>query len=171
MRRHSEDDRCHVLSNGDYYLYGKRLFLKSLPERFRLDNSDFCTLPIWVQFPSLPIEFWHPMALSKIASCIGKPLWSDKMTKELKKGGFARVLIEIDTSTYPLEAVPVTTPNGSTFSQEVYYEIDPCFCTKCRSNNHYKEASPGIRKKNFSKRGKKAKSGGSKNNHVLPIVS
>nr|GMC74907.1 hypothetical protein Iba_chr03dCG0080 [Ipomoea batatas] len=35
------------------------------------------------------------------------------MTKELKKGGFARVLIEIDTSTYPLEAVPVTTPNGT----------------------------------------------------------
>nr|GMC71155.1 Pre-mRNA-processing factor like [Ipomoea batatas] len=113
MRRHSEDDRCHVLSNGDYYLYGKRLFLKSHPERFRLGNSDFCTLPIWVQFPSLPIEFWHPVALSKIASCIGKPLWSDKMTKELKKGRFARVLIEIDTSTYPLEAVPVTTPNGT----------------------------------------------------------
>lgn len=147
-----EEDRCQILSKGAYYLYRKRLFLKSLPKCFRLDSSDFCTLLIWVQFSSRPLEYWYPVALSKIASCIGKPLWSDKMTKNLKKGGFARVLIEVNTSIYPLDAVTVTTPNGGTFIEQVFYEVDPCFYPMCRSNDHFKEACPSVRQKIFTKK-------------------
>nr|GLL16329.1 uncharacterized protein LOC111395991 [Ipomoea trifida] len=143
FRFNTEEDRCKVLSNGSYSLFGKPLFLKTLPEHFHLDNNDFSTLPIWVQFPSLPSEFWGPVALSKIASCIGKPLWSDDTTKAMKKGGYARVLVEIDTSFHPLEAIPVSTPGGYSFSQDVFYELPPCFCTKCRSNDHYKDECNG----------------------------
>nr|GMD15953.1 uncharacterized protein LOC111395991 [Ipomoea batatas] len=143
FRFNTEEDRCSILSKGDYSLFGKPLFLKSLPEHFHLENKDFSTLPIWVQFPYLPSEFWGEIALSKIASCIGKPLWSDDTTKAMKKGGYARVLVEIDTSFHPLEAIPVSTPSGYSFSQEVYYELPPCFCTKCRSNDHYKEECNG----------------------------
>nr|GME01464.1 uncharacterized protein LOC111395991 [Ipomoea batatas] len=154
FRFNTEEDRCSILSKGDYSLFGKPLFLKSLPEHFHLENKDFSTLPIWVQFPYLPSEFWGEIALSKIASCIGKPLWSDDTTKAMKKGGYARVLVEIDTSFHPLEAIPVSTPSGYSFSQEVYYELPPCFCTKCRSNDHYKEECNG--KWNNSRRGRKA---------------
>nr|GME19426.1 hypothetical protein JCGZ_08271 [Ipomoea batatas] len=154
FRFNTEEDRCTILSKGDYSLFGKPLFLKSLPEHFHLDNNDFSTLPIWVQFPSLPTDFWGEIALSKIASCIGKPLWSDDTTKELKKGGYARVLVEIDTSFHPLEAIPVSTPSGYSFAQEVFYELPPCFCTKCRSNEHYKEECNGKWKN--SRRGRKS---------------
>nr|GME20565.1 uncharacterized protein LOC111395991 [Ipomoea batatas] len=154
FRFNTEEDRCTILSKGDYSLFGKPLFLKSLPEHFHLDNNDFSTLPIWVQFPSLPTEFWGEIALSKIASCIGKPLWSDDMTKDLKKGGYARVLVEIDTSFHPLEAIPVSTPSGYSFAQDVFYELPPCFCTKCRSNEHYKEECNGKWKN--SRRGRKS---------------
>nr|GME11140.1 DUF4283 domain-containing protein [Ipomoea batatas] len=105
FRFNTEEDRCKILQK-EHSLYGKPLFLKTLPERFHLENNDFSTLPIWVQFPSLPTEFWGAVALSKIASCIGKPLSSDEKTKTLKKGGYARVLVEIDTSFHPLEAIP-----------------------------------------------------------------
>nr|GME04581.1 uncharacterized protein LOC111395991 [Ipomoea batatas] len=168
FRFNTEEDRCSILSKGGYSLFGKPLFLKSLPEHFHLENKDFSILPIWVQFPLLPSEFWGEIALSKIASCIGKPLWSDDTTKAMKKGGYARVLVEIDTSFHPLEAIPVSTPTGYSFSQEVYYELPPCFCTKCRSNDHYKEECNGKWKN--SRRGRKAyqtkgKRGNSKRPH------
>nr|GMD78038.1 hypothetical protein POPTR_014G189200 [Ipomoea batatas] len=142
-RFNTEEERCKILSNGDNSLYGKPLFLKTLPEHFHLENNDFSTLPIWVQFPSLPVEFWGPIALSKIASCI-------------------------DTSFHSLEAIPVSTPSGYSFSQEVYYELEPCFCTKCRSNDHYKEECSGKWKN--SRKGRKANSKGKRGGSRRPRV-
>nr|GME02352.1 uncharacterized protein LOC111395991 [Ipomoea batatas] len=161
----TEEDRCKI-AKGEFYLYGKQLFLKSLPEHFHLENKDFSTLPIWVQFPSLPVEFWGATALSKIASCIGKPLWADDITKVSKKGGYARVLVEIDTSSHPLVSIPVSTPSGYSFVQEVYYEMEPCFCTKCCSNDHYKEECTG--KWKSSRKGKRGKSNGKRGRSRKP---
>nr|GMC47190.1 DUF4283 domain-containing protein [Ipomoea batatas] len=161
----TEEDRCKI-AKGEYSLYGKHLFLKSLPEHFHLENKDFSTIPIWVQFPSLPVEFWGSMALSKIASCIGKPLWADDKTKVSKKGGYARVLVEIDTSSHPLVAISVSMPSGYSFLQEVYYEMEPCFCTKCRSNDHYKEECNG--KWKYSRKGKRGKSNGNRGRSRKP---
>nr|GMC48983.1 DUF4283 domain-containing protein [Ipomoea batatas] len=158
FRFQSEEDRCAILKNGPYFLFGKRLFLKSLPEKFRLENEDFSTLPIWVRFPFLPIECWSPTALGKIGSCIGIPICADERTREQRIGReeCARVLIDIDTSKRVPDSVLVNMPDGNSFRQKVTFEINPCYCTKCNSNDHFKEECTGI-KPWAKKRGKKAK--------------
>lgn len=139
FRFQTDSDKMSVVEKGPYCLFGKRLFLCILPDRFHLDNSDFYKLPIWVQFPDLPMNCWHPKALSRIASCNGKQICTDRMTKEMRRGNFARVLIEIDTSEHPNESMSVNLPNDVTFNQPVVYELQPCFCLKCHGKDHHTE--------------------------------
>nr|GMC81198.1 uncharacterized protein LOC109184888 [Ipomoea batatas] len=145
FRFQSESDRCTILSNGPYFLYGKRLFLDSLPEGFRLDKSDFCMVPTWIRLVDLPVECWHPAAYSKISSCIGNPICMDSMTQVGWKKDYARMLVEIDTSIPPLESVPITLPNGDKFHQAVFYEVYPRYCVNCNSSRHYKEKCPKLK--------------------------
>nr|GMD59702.1 hypothetical protein JCGZ_08271 [Ipomoea batatas] len=145
FRFQSESDRCTILSNGPYFLYGKRLFLDSLPEGFRLDKSDFCMVPTWIRLVDLPVECWHPAAYSKISSYIGNPICMDSMTQVGWKKDYARMLVEIDTSIPPLESVPITLPNGDKFHQAVFYEVYPRYCVNCNSSRHYKEKCPKLK--------------------------
>nr|GLL21477.1 uncharacterized protein LOC109184888 [Ipomoea trifida] len=144
FRFQSEGDRCAVLKNGPYFLYGKRLFLDSLPENFWLELSDYCMVPTWVRFVDLPDMCWKPEALSKIASCLGNPICMDKRTKEKKKRDFARILVEIDSSIPPVEKIPIALPNGEIIHQAVFYELFPCFCVNCKSSKHYMEKCPKL---------------------------
>nr|GME05516.1 hypothetical protein JCGZ_08271 [Ipomoea batatas] len=144
FRFQSERDRCAVLKNGPYFLYGKRLFLDSLPENFWLELSDYCMVPTWVRFVDLPDMCWKPEALSKIASCLGNPICMDKRTKEKKKRDFARILVEIDSSIPPVENIPIALPNGEIIHQAVFYELFPCFCVNCKSSKHYMEKCPKL---------------------------
>nr|GMD42192.1 hypothetical protein JCGZ_08271 [Ipomoea batatas] len=144
FRFQSERDRCAVLKNGPYFLYGKRLFLDSLPENLWLELSDYCMVPTWVRFVDLPDMCWKPEALSKIASCLGNPICMDKPTKEKKKRDFARILVEIDSSIPPVENIPIALPNGEIIHQAVFYELFPCFCVNCKSSKHYMEKCPKL---------------------------
>nr|GMD27219.1 protein of unknown function DUF4283 protein [Ipomoea batatas] len=144
FRFQSEEDRCSVISVGPYFLYGKRFFFDSLPENFRIENSELCMKPTWVRLTELPNICWKSAAFSKIASCLGNPICMDKVTKIGKKRDYARILVEIDSSIPPLEQVPVLLPNGDTFNQAVFYEEYPCFCLHCKSVRHYKEQCPKL---------------------------
>ena len=40
-------------------------------------DLDLQKVPIWIQFPNLPLSYWSSKVLGKIASRIGKPLATD----------------------------------------------------------------------------------------------
>nr|GMD47176.1 hypothetical protein JCGZ_08271 [Ipomoea batatas] len=145
FRFQSEQDRCTVLGKGPYFLYGKRLFLDSLPEDFWLDLPDFAMVPTWVRLVDLPDKCWKPEALSKIASCLGNPICMDYNTKIAKKRDFARMLVEVDSSIPPVESIPILLPNGETIHQAVFYEQYPCFCVNCKSAKHWVENCPKLK--------------------------
>nr|GMC90587.1 hypothetical protein JCGZ_08271 [Ipomoea batatas] len=145
FRFQSEQDRCSVLGKGPYFLYGKRLFLDSLPENFWLDLPDFAMVPTWVRLVDLPDKCWKPAALSKIASCLGNPICMDYNTKLAKKRDFARMLVEIDSSIPPIESIPILLPSGETIHQAVYFEQYPCFCVNCKSSKHWVENCPKLK--------------------------
>nr|GME05396.1 hypothetical protein JCGZ_08271 [Ipomoea batatas] len=145
FRFQSEQDRCAVLGKGPYFLYGKRLFLDSLPEDFWLELPDFAMVPTWVRLVDLPEKCWKPEALSKIASCLGNPICMDYNTKIAKKRDFARMLVEVDSSIPPVKSIPIILPNGETIHQAVFYEQYPCFCVNCKSSKHWVESCPKLK--------------------------
>lgn len=78
-------DRDRILSGGPYMIQGRQLFLKALPSCFLYSKEEMMLLPALVQILGLPAECWTTKALSKIASIVGKPIPTDKMTIS-KKG-------------------------------------------------------------------------------------
>lgn len=125
-------DKQRVIDGGTYYAYGKLMSIRILPETFRLDNCDLCMVPVWVRLPGLPKPCWHPTALSRIASCISTPISRDTMTRDVKKGEYARVLVEVDSSGKLPLTVQVNVAGEFSFEQQLFYEFFPQFCTFCR---------------------------------------
>ena len=132
----SEEDRLSVLNGGPYFIYGRSLMLKNMPRCFRFGGEEFATVPVWVKLPDLPIDCWNARALSKIASRIGKPITTDKMTLTKERLSFARVMVEVDASKELVSSVEIKLPNGEIYNQFVEFEVTPKYCKKCKVFGH-----------------------------------
>lgn len=53
------------------------------------------SLPVWVRFPVLPVEYYKEDWLKRAGDRIGKMIRVDDTTRALTRGKFARVCIEI----------------------------------------------------------------------------
>jgi hypothetical protein len=148
----TENTMLEVLGGGPYYVFGRPLILKVMPDFFDFTSPDMTKMPTWVRFPNLPLRCWTPLCLSKLASVIGKPIHYDDPTTNMIRLSYARVLIEVDL----LRALPnsdnVVLPNGSPLAQQVLYESLPRFCKLCNVWGHNATAC----RKSSSKRKKKA---------------
>jgi len=110
--------------------------LKNMPRCFRFGGEEFATVPVWVQLPDLPLDCWNARALSKIASRIGKPITTDKMTLTKERLSFARVMVEVDASKELVSSVEIKLPTGDIYDQVVVFEVTPKYCKKCKVFGH-----------------------------------
>ncbi|XP_022872936.1 uncharacterized protein LOC111391888 [Olea europaea var. sylvestris] len=95
-----------------------------MPPCFEFDDEEVSTMPVWVKLSGLPLDCWNSRVLSKIASKIGKPISTDKLTATKGRLSYARALVEIDASK---ELV-------------VEYEHEPKFCANCKMLGHTTKA-------------------------------
>lgn len=135
----SEEDRVKVVNGGPYHVFNRPLLIKEMPREFNFGDELIHHVPIWVQLPNLPIDYWTNECLSKIGSMIGKPVASDSLTQSREHLAYARVLVEIDISKdvndLPKHLTLVST-SGMEFAQKVCYEYIPYFCDHCKIVGH-----------------------------------
>ncbi|KAL2475133.1 DUF4283 domain-containing protein [Abeliophyllum distichum] len=108
-----DDDtsRQKVLNGGPYFVFGRPLLLKVMPDCFEFDDEEICKMPVWVMLQGLPLNYWNPKALGMIASKIGKPLlW---------------IILLIQEADY-----------RKSREQNVIFEHEPKFCPTCRLFGH-----------------------------------
>ena len=79
-------------------------------------------MAVWVQLPELHVEYYENTALLNIDKGIGKPIKVDWHTSQAKRGRYARICIEVDTSI----TLPQTLQIGSR-TQNISYEINSEF--------------------------------------------
>jgi hypothetical protein len=132
----SELEMLETLSAGPYFVFGRPLILKIMPEFFDFQANDMTKLPTWVKLPNLPLRCWTSLCLSKIGSMIGKPIHCDIPTTTMSRLSYARILVEVDLLQELPHAIQVVLPNGTPLSQQVTYESLPRFCTRCRVIGH-----------------------------------
>jgi hypothetical protein len=133
----SEDNKLVVLRGGPYLVYGRPLILRLMIEYFDFSHEEMSRVPVWVKFLNLPLKCWSsPTCLSKIASVLGKPIQCDKLTSNLSRLSYARVLIEIDLLEDLQHTVDVFLPNGFTPHQKVVFETLSKFCNHCHVLGH-----------------------------------
>ncbi|GER40659.1 zinc knuckle (CCHC-type) family protein [Striga asiatica] len=110
--------KVDVLHGGPYTMFGRSLLLKMLPDWFRFGDDD-------IKITS--------KAIDKIASGIGKPITTEKLTETKQRCSYER---EIDLSKEREYAIQVETPNGSCFAQAVVNEFVPHYCNRCNHIGH-----------------------------------
>ncbi|XP_070029902.1 uncharacterized protein [Nicotiana sylvestris] len=106
------EDRGIVMHTGPYTYHNKPFILKNREINFYFDPECLSTIPLWVKFPGLPMGYWSPEALSKLASGVRKSLYTDIFTAELEKISYARVLVETDVSQPISECIKIYTSFG-----------------------------------------------------------
>ena len=130
------NDRDTVLNGGPYFVFGRPLLLKMMPPYFEFGDEEISILPAWIQLPGLPLECWNVSALSKIASKVGKPVTTDRLTSTKERLSFARILVEVDAAKDMARSVQIRLPNGRMREQPVIFEFEPKFCANCKIFGH-----------------------------------
>ncbi|XP_019244249.1 PREDICTED: uncharacterized protein LOC109224119 [Nicotiana attenuata] len=101
-----------------------------------MSNEPDQIIPMWVMLPNLPIQFWTTGNLDRIASCLGRPIFTDKLTAQEDRISCVRMVIEMDISQPLLDAIPLEMPNGQCLMQVVEYKWKPLFCQDCLQMGH-----------------------------------
>ncbi|KAL0322019.1 UNVERIFIED_CONTAM: hypothetical protein Scaly_2498300 [Sesamum calycinum] len=134
------EDRQRILAGGPYFVYGRPLLLKTMPDCFEFKEDDISLTPIWATLPSLLLECWHPNALGKIGSWLGTPIAMDSLTMKMERVSYARIMVEVDASKKLVDHVEFILPNGVVRKQPIVYEYTPKFCSTCNCFGHLNES-------------------------------
>lgn len=70
---------------------------------FHAESAQIATLPVWVRFLVLQLEYYSSQWLLRVSSQIGKVLKFDEWTSRITRGSYARLCIEVDLEK-PLKA-------------------------------------------------------------------
>ncbi|PIN11890.1 hypothetical protein CDL12_15503 [Handroanthus impetiginosus] len=105
-------------------------------------------IPVWINLPNLPIQFFNKNALFSISSMIGTPLRIDEATAALTRPSNARVCIEIDLMQQLEREIDIRF-NDALWIQRVEYERLPKYCMQCKHLGHgveeCYEANPALK--------------------------
>lgn len=135
------EESDNVLALGPWDISNKLLYLKHWKEGLDF-IFDACTkAPVWVKFHNVPLSCLTVSGLSYLASGIGKPLFVDKVTEKLEPMNFARMCVEITTSTVMPSSLDVVVLDEETklkkiVSVKVEYQNKHLSCSHCKTFGH-----------------------------------
>nr|XP_016515889.1 PREDICTED: uncharacterized protein LOC107832538 [Nicotiana tabacum] len=132
----SDEDRDTVLHNGPYTFNNRPMILKKWDPDFQMSKENTKNIPVWVNFPELPIKFWTVENLGRIASSIGNPICTDKLTAQEARISYARMLIEMDVSQPLPETILIELAEGNNREQKLSYDWHPNYCQDCLVIGH-----------------------------------
>ncbi|XP_031260596.1 uncharacterized protein LOC116118762 [Pistacia vera] len=131
-----ERTKLEVLESGPCVIGGQLLFLKQWCPNLISGMNGVTRVPIWAKFHGVPLEYWTPKGLSHIASVVGVPLYMDIITKYGARLDFAKVCLEMDSSSDFKESFELKLPNGEIASIKVEYSWKPFTCAWCKTFGH-----------------------------------
>ncbi|WOK97582.1 hypothetical protein Cni_G06290 [Canna indica] len=132
----SEEDAVKVLTNGPWDFRGDLINLRPWKPDFKALTEEISSAPVWIQFPDLPMEYWHDSSLFKIASAVGKPIKVDDNSFNWQRGKFVHVCVELDFNKPLKQGIWIGKPNIGLF-QAIRYERLLVFCFKCGIIDHH----------------------------------
>ena len=99
-------------------------------------NIKLSSIPIWVRFYNIPLEYWTSTCLGHIASTVGIPLHLDPLTENQTKLSFARICVEVGVDCEFPTSVLLDRGNGNYSTIKIEYPWAPQCCTECKLFGH-----------------------------------
>ena len=95
FRFRDPDARDLVMESGPCHLAGSPFILHAWQPGMDMLNIQLTSIPIWVKFYNILLEYWTNTSLGHIASVVGNPLHLDSLIDNQSKLSFARICIEV----------------------------------------------------------------------------
>ncbi|XP_028105702.1 uncharacterized protein LOC114304747 [Camellia sinensis] len=124
-----------VLEGGPWYVSGFLLILKQWHRMMKLSKEDKKTIPSWVKFFNIPLEYWDGEGLGRVASAVGVPLFMDQLTSSGSRISFARLCVDISAESAFPDSFLLTDGDAS-MNIHVEYQGVPSRCTHCHVFGH-----------------------------------
>ncbi|GAV92356.1 DUF4283 domain-containing protein, partial [Cephalotus follicularis] len=134
--------RNWVLDNGPWDVWGHHLTIRPCSKGLSLSLRECKSMPVWGKLKGIPIQFWNKLGLSYIASVLGKTLHMDASTLNRHTLMFARVCVEMNSSSTFPESITLELEDGSTTSIRVECPWRPPACTLCKAFDHSNRTRP-----------------------------
>ncbi|KAL0282048.1 UNVERIFIED_CONTAM: hypothetical protein Sradi_7273800 [Sesamum radiatum] len=136
-----------VIEAGPWLFQGQPVVLQAWEQGMSLRRRKHTQVPVWIRIRHLPMEYWTEEGLSAVASGIGIPLYSDKITQQCLRLDFARVCVMLSfSSKLPKHLVilrpAVTEATETPIKVDIEYEWLPLRCKNCSSLGHTAIACP-----------------------------
>lgn len=131
-----------ILEGGPWHMAGRPIVLKKWQPNMSLNKEHCKTIPIWVNFYNVPLEFWTDKGLSYIASAVGKPLYADNMTTAVQRIQYARICIEVSPESQLPEKFELEVDGGNLVEIAVEYNWVPKICAQCKEFGHTTSKCP-----------------------------
>ncbi|XP_019260707.1 PREDICTED: uncharacterized protein LOC109238677 [Nicotiana attenuata] len=136
----SEDDMNLLLQNGPYTFNSRSMILKEWIPYFTMNKEPLRLVPLWVSFPKLPLQCWTEENSGWLASYLGRPICTDKLTAKGDRISYATVLIEMDITQQLPEVITIEKSDGTIWEQDIDYDWKPRFYQNCAHFGHFTES-------------------------------
>ncbi|KAK4438694.1 hypothetical protein Salat_0203900 [Sesamum alatum] len=133
-------------SRRSYFIVGRPLLLKNMPDCFEFKEDDIILTPVCTILPALPLECWNPKVLGKIRSAVGNPIAMDSLTSKMERVSYAHILVEVDASKSLIAASLDTSCQGP--QTQTAAPSAPCNQTAPEKQSKEGEKAPQKAKKN-----------------------
>ncbi|KAI0502424.1 hypothetical protein KFK09_017373 [Dendrobium nobile] len=160
------EDFDMVWSKGAWFFHGKPFIMQKWTKNFNPTRENFSSVPVWVRVHKLPLVCWNSVGISKIASKIGIPIAVDALTAAKTRLTYARICIQVSTSSSFPETVTVAI-EGEVIKLQIQYEWKPVPCATCASLTHVSSNCPSAQSSEQvpQSRGRSNSRGQRKNSH------
>lgn len=132
----SEGGYMKALEQPPWLLGSKMMFLRPWSPEMQLKRLKLTAMPVWIRLPHLKLHYYTVAGLSKLASYIGKPLYTDQQTASQGRESYARICVELEPGEERINSIPYENEFGQIEYQEVQYEWIPPCCMKCKVFGH-----------------------------------
>ena len=130
------DAQDWVMENGPWYIAGRPIILRVWQQGMEMLNIQLTSLPIWVKFYNIPLEYWTNTCLGYIASAVGKSLHMDSLTENRTSLSFARICIEVDLSSKFPKTARLNLGNSKCTTIRIEYPWVPHNFSHCQVFGH-----------------------------------
>ena len=130
------DARDWVMNFGPWHLAGRPFILRAWRPGMDMLNIQLTSIPIWVKFFNIPLEYWTNTSLGYIASVVGNPLHLDTLTENQSMLSFARICIEVGVDCEFPKSVLLDMGNGKYSTIRIEYPWAPQCCSNCKLFGH-----------------------------------
>lgn len=92
----TKEDRIKVIDKGPWLVFYHHLIVQTWSPEFISPTTKIWKTMVWICFPGLNLYYYDESILLALAVAIGKPIKVDGHMKNVRRGCFARICVEID---------------------------------------------------------------------------